>query len=168
MEYQYRVYEQEMYIIKLKQSLLGEKKNYEDLRVVDLQIEILEEERNDVEHFRRQLEYLEETMLQEVKRCELEEKHSIGDEFKKKWRPISHHYEDDEISYGGIVEKLYSKDQHKEYIGRNPYLMKRLNEYDPNYEIEDLLLHKMGAFEVESYLSDHKIRNMLNDLIKLP
>lgn len=36
MEFSYRVLEQEVYIIKLKQSVLGEKKNDEDLTVIGM------------------------------------------------------------------------------------------------------------------------------------
>jgi len=162
MEYQYRVYEQQMYVIKLKQSLLGENRNYEDLHVVDLQIKLITKKKQQYELFKLQLERLQIKTQEEHKLCENDEKQTAWSGLKDKWKALLSHYQEDQLQ---PIEKQYSKEHHRQFLTNNPHLERRLNELDAYYDIEEGILRRMGSFDVHSYENDPKIKNLMNPIL---
>lgn len=153
--------------MKLQQSILDEKRNRHNLKVIDLEINLLRDKLKEKQEFYENLTVLK-TQLEVEEKDLLDQRRSIDhnqvnsevwnrltDNLEQKYIFVFDSYEGDDF----IKKKRDSPltlALETTYKQSDPQIIKRLNEYDPYHEIEAKMLKKEAALTFDVYINDFK------------
>lgn len=150
LEYQYKIYEQENYIIKLHQSTQSQK-NFKSAIEMDKQrLKLIEEAIQENINYKQALEATRAAKHQENMTSLDPAKLDLLKSERHDLRPQYENYTDKLSNERGAM-KEYMDEKFKEFCSRNPEYLRRLNELDMMYEVENTAMRKMGVYDLEQY-----------------
>lgn len=163
MEYQYKIYEQENYIIKLSQSIQSQKNFKNEIEKDKQWLQLIEDAIQENINYKSALERTRTIKHQETITTLDPAKLELLKSDRHDLRPQFENYTEKLTNERGAM-KEYMEEKFKEFSGRNPELMRRLNEFDMFHEVENTSLRKMGVYDLEQYKQDieenERYRNM--------
>lgn len=147
LEYQYKIYEQEAYIIKLTHSTQAQK----NLKyALELDKELMEKVKLEIEqnsHFKRALQVTKAEKHSEVQNNLDPAKQGL---LKSDLIALFEQYTE-RLNNERVAMKEYMEEKFKEFKLRHPELLRRATELDMMYELENTNLKRLGVYDVEQF-----------------